>query len=265
MNTPGIVRRSPRSEPSDAELVSRCCAGDRGAWRSLYDRHSATVYRFLATLGVSPAEREDACQEVFLAIYRSLGRFRGDAQLSTWIFRIAARSAARLIRRTQLRRLMQGMLLREPMPSAVSDASEQTARTLTLERMLQRLSPKKRIVLVLFEIEGMPVEEIARVVGCPTNTVWSRLHHARAELTRMASKVGKGTGKGGSKTGAVAGTVRSRTTRAAALAEERRLAAEQREAASLGAELDGLDDLQEPEGSEGGSYEDQDSRGEVSS
>lgn len=261
MNTPGIVRRSSRSEPSDAELVARCCAGDRGAWRSLYDRHAATVYRFLATLGVSPAEREDACQEVFLAIYRSLGRFRGDAQLSTWIFRIAARSAARLIRRAQLRRLMQGMLVREPTPSTVADASEQTARTLTLERMLQRLSPKKRIVLVLFEIEGMPVDEIARVVGCPTNTVWSRLHHARAELTRMASKLGKG----GSKTGAGAsGAVSSRTARAAAIAQERRQAAA-REASLLSEELDSLEDSQERDGREDGSYEHEDSSGEVSS
>jgi RNA polymerase sigma-70 factor (ECF subfamily) len=44
------------------------------------------------------------------------------------------------------------------------------------------------MVLVLFEIEGLPIDEIARIVGCPENTVWSRLHHARAELTKMASK-----------------------------------------------------------------------------
>jgi len=53
--------------------------------------------------------------------------------------------------------------------------------------MLKRLHPKKRMVLVLFEIEGLPIEEIARVVGCPENTVWSRLHHARAELSKMAT------------------------------------------------------------------------------
>ena len=57
--------------------------------------------------------------------------------------------------------------------------------------MLDRLHPKKRLVLVLFELEGVPVEEISRIVGCPTNTVWSRLHHARLDLTKLAAKMSK--------------------------------------------------------------------------
>jgi RNA polymerase sigma-70 factor (ECF subfamily) len=57
-----------------------------------------------------------------------------------------------------------------------------------LDRMLTRLNPKKRTVFVLFEIEGLKVDEIARVVGCPENTVWSRLHHARSEMLKMARR-----------------------------------------------------------------------------
>jgi RNA polymerase sigma-70 factor (ECF subfamily) len=154
----------------------------------LHDRHAPTVYRFLSALGVPAEEREDACQDVFVAVYRSLDRFRGAARLSTWIYRIAARGAGRAMRRRRMQGLLSTLLMREPAPPPDPDPSERSARLATLDTMLQRLSPKKRLVLVLFEIEELPVDEIARIAGCPENTVWSRLHHARSELTAMARK-----------------------------------------------------------------------------
>lgn len=154
------------------------------------------MYRFLTALGVPPAEREDACQDVFLAIYKSLGRFRGESQLSTWIYRIAARGAGRSLERQRLRHLLASMLLREPEAPLV-DPSEQADRLRLFQKMLDRLSPKKRLVFVLFEVENLPIEEIAEIVGCPANTAWSRLHHARREIAKMASRVeGKGTAVG---------------------------------------------------------------------
>jgi RNA polymerase sigma-70 factor (ECF subfamily) len=154
----------------------------------LHDRHAPTVYRFLSALGVPGEEREDACQDVFVAVYRSLDRFRGAARLSTWIYRIAARGAGRAMRKRRMQGLLGTLLMREPPPPPDPDPSERSARLATLDAMLQRLSPKKRLVLVLFEIEELPVDEIARIAGCPENTVWSRLHHARSELTAMARK-----------------------------------------------------------------------------
>jgi RNA polymerase sigma-70 factor (ECF subfamily) len=123
-----------------------------------------------------------------MAIYRSLGQFRGEARLSTWMYRIAARGANRLVQRRRLHALMSTLLLREPPPPPVADVSERTARLHLLDELLTKLSPKKRLVLVLFEIEGLPIEEIAKVAGCPENTVWSRLHHARAELVALAKR-----------------------------------------------------------------------------
>jgi RNA polymerase sigma-70 factor (ECF subfamily) len=175
-------------QASDGDLVARCREGDHAAWRSLYDRHAPTVYRFLCALGVSPMEREDACQDIFMAIYRSLGQFRGEARLSTWIYRIAARSANRLVQRRRVQALMSTLLLREPPPAPSVDLSERTARLHLLQELLTKLSPKKRLVLVLFEIEGLPIDEIAKIADCPENTVWSRLHHARAELVAMAKR-----------------------------------------------------------------------------
>ncbi len=181
------------SQPSatlvaDVELVTRCRTGDRQAWRALYDRHAPLVYRFISALGVPPEERDDAAQEVFIAVYRSLVHFRGEAQLSTWIYRIAARHAGRLGRRRKMREVLSAILLRQPVVAGPTDPSERLVQLHLVDQLLAKLSPKKRAVFVLFEIEGVPVEEIARIVGCPENTVWSRLHHARSEMLRLARK-----------------------------------------------------------------------------
>ncbi|HEY4392802.1 MAG TPA: sigma-70 family RNA polymerase sigma factor, partial [Polyangia bacterium] len=184
MNTPGLIRAVPSvgGLAADIDMVSRCRRGDGAAWRGLYDRYAPVVYRFLSAFGVPNEEREDACQEVFVAVYRSLGRFRGEARLSTWIYRIAARHAGRIARRRRVRGLLSTLLVREPPPPPAADPSERSERLQMLDEMVSKLSPKKRLVLVLFEIEGMPIEEVAKVAGCPENTAWSRLHYARAEL-----------------------------------------------------------------------------------
>jgi len=173
---------------ADADLVHACMSGDMAAWRDLYDRYAPLVHRFSAALGVPIDEREDASQDIFIAVYRSLRHFRGEAQLSTWIYRIAARHAIRMGRRRRSRELMRLTMLKEKPPIAI-DPSERSTHVATLDRMLAKLPPKKRTVLVLFEIEGLSAKEISDVVGCPENTVWSRLHHARAEMVKAARRM----------------------------------------------------------------------------
>ncbi|HEY6478185.1 MAG TPA: sigma-70 family RNA polymerase sigma factor [Polyangia bacterium] len=190
MNTPGLIRAVPSGGglTADIDMVARCRRGDGAAWRALYDRYAPVVYRFLSAFGVPSEEREDAAQEVFVAVYRSLGRFRGEARLSTWIYRIAARHAGRIARRRRVRGLLSTLLVREPPPPPAADPSERSERLQILDEMVSKLSPKKRLVLVLFEIEGVPIEEVAKIAGCPENTAWSRLHYARAELMAMAKR-----------------------------------------------------------------------------
>ena len=173
---------------ADAELVRSCRAGDVTAWRSLYDRYAPLVHRFASALGVPVEEREDAAQDIFIAVFRSLRHFRGEAQLSTWIYRIAARHAIRLGRRRRTRENMRLLMIKEK-PTFLVDPSERSTQIATLDRMLEKLPPKKRTVLVLFEIEGLSAKEISDVVGCPENTVWSRLHHARAEMVKAARRM----------------------------------------------------------------------------
>jgi RNA polymerase sigma factor (sigma-70 family) len=113
---------------AEMEIVARCRRDVGNAWRTLYDRFAPIVYRFLSALAVPIEEREDACQEVFLALYRSLGRFRGEASLSTWIYRIAARHASRNARRRRVRSLLPTLLLGEPSPPPTPDPSERSER-----------------------------------------------------------------------------------------------------------------------------------------
>jgi RNA polymerase sigma-70 factor, ECF subfamily len=188
---PNQYTKTPLPGPTviaDTELVQACRGGDVVAWRSLYDRYAPLVHRFASALGVPAEEREDAVQDIFIAVFRSLKHFRGEAQLSTWIYRIAARHAIRLGRRRRARETMRVTMMKEKTP-IVADPSERSTQLATLDRMLGKLPPKKRTVLVLFEIEGLSAKEISDVVGCPENTVWSRLHHARSEMVKAARRM----------------------------------------------------------------------------
>ncbi|HXI56180.1 MAG TPA: sigma-70 family RNA polymerase sigma factor [Polyangia bacterium] len=190
MRTPGTATTSARSsvEPSDRVLVARCQQGDHGAWQTLYQRYAPTVQRFVSAFGVPPVEREDACQDVFMAVHRSLPRFRGDCLLSTWIYRIAVRGTSRQAQKRRVQSILSALLMREPPPPPPPDLTERTARLEVLDGLLQKVDPKKRQVLILFELEGLPIEEVARIVGCPQNTAWSRLHHGRAQLLKAAKR-----------------------------------------------------------------------------
>lgn len=159
------------------------------AWRELHDRYAPLISRLIRRLGVPSAEYQDALQDVLIVVFRNLRRFRGDAQLATWIYRIARRHAGRLWRRRQTRDRLIAPATAAPVAAPDSmDPAERAANLLLLEMMLGKLKAKKRKVFVLFEIDGLSVDEIARVVRCPENTVWSRLYHARAEMVRMARR-----------------------------------------------------------------------------
>jgi RNA polymerase sigma-70 factor (ECF subfamily) len=191
-----MVRSLSPAPPSDElaaaaerELVRRCLAQDGVAWRALYDRHFAKVLRLVHALGITDAEADDLCQEIFLIIYRHLRSFRGEARLGTWIHRLATREAFRHARRGRMRRALATLLAREQPPPVPRDWSEnEAARRQYLGQLLSRLPPERRLALVLFEIDGRGVEEIAEVCGCAVNTVWTRIHRARVQLEAMAKE-----------------------------------------------------------------------------
>jgi RNA polymerase sigma-70 factor (ECF subfamily) len=153
-------------------------------WRAFYDQHLPLVYRLARRLGVAESEVGDVCQEVFLRVYRGLDGFRGEAQLSTWLYRIVLREVSRARRSRTLRRALLALLGRQPATRAVEPHARADARR-ELDRVLGRMKPKQRQVFVLFDLEELTLPQIAAIVGCPVETVRSRLRSARAALARM--------------------------------------------------------------------------------
>jgi len=168
----------------------------RPTLRQVFDEHAAFVWRTLRHLGVPEPDIEDSCQDVFVAIHRKLDGFEGRSSLKTWIYGICLRVASDRRRRAHVRRerLVAELPSRAVEPTQVDDYERGQARAL-LSALLDQLDDDKRAVFVLYEIEGLPMKEIAEVVGCPLQTAYSRLHAARKWVLAGAQRV-RGQGQG---------------------------------------------------------------------
>jgi len=140
------------------------------------------VFALCLRLTGNRADAEDVCQDVWLAIHAGLPRFRGDAQPSTWVYRIAVRIALR----AQTRRRPHDELTALAVPSQASahDQLEIAERDRLVAEALTRLPVEQCTVLSLFAIEELSHKEIAAILGVPEGTVWSRLHTARKRLAK---------------------------------------------------------------------------------
>ena len=164
----------------------------------VYRAHAAEVARWAAHLGRPWIDVEDVVQEVFIVVRRRLDEFRGDAKLTTWLYRITAKIVSDARRkerfRSWLRRSRRGELERAltSAPTTPADALERDQSRAAVHAILDRLPPKYRTVLVLFEIEGHSGEDVAAMTGVKVATVWVHLHRARALfLTEMDALEGR--------------------------------------------------------------------------
>lgn len=177
----------------DAALIERCVAGENEACAALVAGHERMVLQLALHLLGDRDEALDLCQEVFLRVFRTLGGFRGQSQLRTWIYRIAVNQARnrqrfwRRRRRKDHQSLDQHLLehgdLQQPgdavSPDRVLARKEMAAR---LWRALDALPFEQRTAIVLREIDGLSYEEIAFSLDVAVGTVKSRLTRARQAL-----------------------------------------------------------------------------------
>jgi RNA polymerase sigma-70 factor (ECF subfamily) len=166
---------------------------DGPSLRRIFDEHAGYVWRSLRHLGVAEADIEDVCQEVFITVHRKLPEFEGRSALRTWLYGICLRVASDYRRRAYVRR---ERAVAEPRDGSASSTGTQPdlraeARG-TLLHLLDLLDDDKRAVLVLYEIEGLSMKEVAEVIGCPLQTAYSRLHAARKVISDAYAELESG-------------------------------------------------------------------------
>jgi RNA polymerase sigma-70 factor (ECF subfamily) len=170
---------------SEAELIAGCRAGQREALDELVCVYQDRLLR-LATALAGPGAAADLVQETLLAAVRSFPRFRGDAQLSTWLISILRNQFSLYLRGRKKWSLAplsdKGDRLAAPEPSTVDDEVREL-----LDRV-KDLPEDLRTTLVLFHVDGLKYADIARVMECPIGTVRSRLFEARERLKKLVTR-----------------------------------------------------------------------------
>jgi RNA polymerase sigma-70 factor (ECF subfamily) len=161
---------------------------------SVYREHAPSVARWAQRLGGPAFDAEDAVHEVFLVVHAQLDGFRGDAKLSTWLYRITENVVRHRRRRDRFRRWLGGSSeevggrVASSRPTPVEDLERREAESLVY-RALDRLPEKQRTLIILFEIDGCSGEEIAERTGTKINAVWVSLHRARARFLAALEKL----------------------------------------------------------------------------
>ena len=179
----------------ESELIRRAQAGDQDAFGELVRGNYERVFRTIVGIIRDEHEARDACQDVWIAVWKKLATFRGDSQFSTWLHPIAVRRALDHLRKRKkwLHRFLpflegDGAIgTTEPEVSHEPDPREETERGEKKERFkraLDSLPEKHRTVLVLREVEGLSYEQIAKSIDCRVGTVMSRLFNARRLLAQ---------------------------------------------------------------------------------
>lgn len=175
----------PELEPLPAPAAAAREASTTVAFRDVFERYAPYILGLVRRLGVREAEVEDVAQEVFIVVHRQLPSFEGRSSLKTWLCGIALRTVANH-RRKVMRRRETGVDATQTL-HAVPDQDARLVRkddADVLLRALGTLTPKLREVFVLYEIEELPMLDVARTLGCPRFTAYTRLHAARAALRK---------------------------------------------------------------------------------
>jgi RNA polymerase sigma-70 factor (ECF subfamily) len=202
-----VPRRSRGQPPAAPPLVSSpvvakgeaalaaSADGQRSPLEAIYREHAALVKRWALRLGGPGLDVEDAVHEVFLVVQRRLSEWRGDAQITTWLYRITSHVVWKQGRKQRTRRWLSGLAsaFAGDVPSEAAGPYETVERqhaARTVYRALEGLSHNHRQVVILYELEGMSGEEIATLLETKLATVWVWLHRGRAKFLERLKALG---------------------------------------------------------------------------
>jgi RNA polymerase sigma-70 factor (ECF subfamily) len=184
------MERSVMSSEEDA-WVSRARAGDQAAFEAIFQRYERQIYSFAYRMMGNADDAYDLTQECFIKAYRNLEKTSGDLNVSAWLHRIASNSCLDVLRRRQRIRwlpwendrhetLLPAYTPDDPEATLVSSETRQD-----VQAVLNEMSPRNRLALLLREFEGMSTEEIGEVMGLSRSAVKSVLFRAREEFRKV--------------------------------------------------------------------------------
>lgn len=168
----------------DKRLAKRIQAGDRRAFEEFVDACGGRVHRLARRYAATEADAEDLTQEIFLDLYRCIGSFRGESQLSTWVYRVAVNHCLKHRARTRPDHLPLDDSLQADEDRQADPACRAQQRELSdqVRLALDDLSPLHRDVVILHELHGLTYAECAAALDVPVGTVKSRLSNAFRRL-----------------------------------------------------------------------------------
>jgi RNA polymerase sigma-70 factor (ECF subfamily) len=176
-------------EAVERDLLARCRRGDEGAFRQLVDGYKDLVFAILVRLISDRAHAEDLAQEVFLRVYRGLPYFRGEARLSTWIYRIAFNVCQQARDRpnplVSLGHASSGTLVEPGVRDTAFDELELRDR---LDKAIASLPPKERFLVSAHYLDGVKYEDLAAALDLPLGTVKTHLYRAKRRLRELLER-----------------------------------------------------------------------------
>jgi RNA polymerase sigma-70 factor (ECF subfamily) len=181
------VRQRPAREVVPAYVIDRCRNGDEDAWRELVEATYREVYSLCFRILRNPDDAAEATQDAYLKAWRGLKSFRGDAQFTTWLYRVAA-NAALSRQRTQARRwdhetrVEDEMLQQMTTGASIEDVAGARIELEAVDRALALLPENHRSAIVLRDVYGLTLEQMAKELGISVVAAKVRLHRARKRL-----------------------------------------------------------------------------------
>jgi RNA polymerase sigma-70 factor (ECF subfamily) len=170
---------------TERDLLAECRNGSRRAFEALYRAHQRRVFSVaLHFFGGDAAAAEDVTQAVFLKIFNKIGDFRGDSELTTWIYRMTVNACIDEQRRTRRFFSLETFLGEFRSRKTPDEKLERRETAGEVQKAIGALKPKYRLPILLKYSEGLSYEEIARVLGCSTGTVSSRLNRGHKLLAQ---------------------------------------------------------------------------------
>jgi RNA polymerase sigma-70 factor (ECF subfamily) len=173
-----------REDDEEMGLVVAVRARDLRAFEQLYRRYQPRLARFVGTLVRSPALVEEVVNDTLMVLWQKAGDFTGASRLSTWLFAIAYRKAVRARNRHAAPSESDAVLAELPGDAAADAALSQDRTRQALQRAMAGLSADHRAVVDLTYFHEIGYREIAEILGCPVDTVKTRMFHARRHLRR---------------------------------------------------------------------------------